>query len=107
VVEKSLQRNGYRTLTAVNAVEALRMCEHQVQIDLLLTDVVMPEMNGRELALRLRGVYPRLRVLFFSGYQDDEQLTKEIGDGIAKFLSKPATTMRLVRMVREVLDAND
>ena len=69
-----LESDGYQVLEAMNGTEALRIAgEHGAPIDLLLTDVMMPGMNGKELANKLRLHHPDMRVLFMSGY-DDQQI---------------------------------
>ena len=74
------------------------------RIDLLLTDVVMPEMSGRELAETLLGQRPDLKVLYISGYTDDEVLQRGLRGGDIGLLRKPFTAEDLVRRVRDVLD---
>jgi two-component system cell cycle sensor histidine kinase/response regulator CckA len=101
-----LQRNGYRVLEACHGVEALDLCrQHGGPIHLLVTDVVMPQMNGRDLAQRLARFRPETKVLFMSGYTGflDEPLG--LPDGSAAFLQKPFAPDALVRQVRTLLDA--
>jgi len=97
---------GYRVLPAENGVQALRLLEqHQKQdIHLLVTDVVMPEMGGRELAERLRARSPRTKVLFCSGYTEDAIVHHGRLDGDICFMQKPYTIASLAGKVREVLD---
>jgi CheY-like chemotaxis protein len=100
-----LQRNGYRVLEATHGVEALDLCkQHNGPIHLLVTDVVMPHMNGRDLAQRLARLRPGTKVLFMSGYTGflDEPLG--IPGGNTAFLQKPFAPDGLVRQVRELLD---
>jgi two-component system, cell cycle sensor histidine kinase and response regulator CckA len=106
VARTILKRNGYRILEARNGGEALLLCErHQGEIDLLLTDVVMPQMSGRELSERLLQIRPTLKVLFMSGYTDDAILHhRVVAPGIA-LLQKPLTPDLLLRKIRSVLDA--
>jgi len=73
-------------------------------IHLLLTDVIMPGMNGRELAMRLDETRPSLRVLFMSGYTDDAIVHQGVLDESANFIQKPFAPDGLARKVREVLD---
>jgi CheY-like chemotaxis protein len=97
-----LQRNGYRVVECRNGGEALLICEqHQEAIDLLVTDVIMPRMNGPELAVRLATLRPKMKVLYMSGYTDGALV--ELASGTA-FLQKPLTPTTLTRKVREVLD---
>jgi CheY-like chemotaxis protein len=100
-----LQRQGYRVLDAQNAGEAFLLCESpETHVDLLLTDLVLPRMNGRELALRLRRTRPQLHVLFMSGYAQDLIDSQTALDQSA-FVQKPITPDKLLRKLREVLDA--
>ena len=99
-----LQRHGYRVIEARNPGEALLWCEqHGSAIHLLLTDVVMPQMSGRQLAERLGPLRPEMKVLFMSGYADGA-LVSQLATGAA-FLQKPLTPGAVARKVREVLDA--
>jgi two-component system cell cycle sensor histidine kinase/response regulator CckA len=105
LARRALQRFGYRVLEAGNGEEALTLARHAAEpIDLLLTDVVMPEMGGRELALHLVRERPSTRVLYTSGYTDTGVLQDEIRDAVVSFLPKPYTPQELAQKVREVLD---
>jgi signal transduction histidine kinase len=105
VIERVLSGNGYRVLLACGGSEALRVSgEHEGPIDLLITDVVMPGMGGREVASRLETSRPGLRVLFMSGYTDDAISHHGILETGLKFLQKPFTTDALLRKVREALE---
>ncbi|HET7498904.1 MAG TPA: ATP-binding protein [Candidatus Eisenbacteria bacterium] len=104
-----LSELGYRVQAATSGRDALRLIEEQhPEIDILVTDVVMPEMGGRELAERIAVERPDLPILFVSGYTRDAVLREELsgaaGPGIA-FLEKPYTALVLARRVREMLDA--
>jgi two-component system cell cycle sensor histidine kinase/response regulator CckA len=100
--------HGYRVLTAGDGVEALRVAQaHEGPIHLLLTDVIMPRMSGKELADRLRTSRPEVRVLFTSGYTDNAIAHHGVLDEGVAFLSKPFEVEALARKVRSVLDGSD
>jgi PAS domain S-box-containing protein len=100
-----LQQAGYNVLDACSGEEALRLGrEHGDPIHLLLTDVVMPETSGKEIAQRLTSLRPATRVLFMSGYTDDAIVHHGILDSNVEFIQKPFTPVALARKVREVLD---
>jgi PAS domain S-box-containing protein len=105
VVRRVLSRAGYRVLEARSGGEALAVAEREVdRIDLLVTDVVMPEMGGPELGLALRGRRPALKLLYMSGYTDDSMLRHGLLEGEVAFMQKPVTPELLLRKVREALD---
>jgi len=101
-----LTKNGYTVLDTLDGEKAFDICEeYEGKIHLLLTDVVMPRMSGREVAEKLLFVYPDLRVLYMSGYTDDALLQHGVlGEEIA-FLYKPFTPEEILKKVRSVLDA--
>jgi two-component system cell cycle sensor histidine kinase/response regulator CckA len=101
-----LESNGYTVLEACHGQEALTVAErHAGAIHLLVTDVVMPGMSGRQLANSLCEVRPGTRVLFMSGYTDEAVLRHGVIDASPAFLQKPFSPIGLARKVREVLDA--
>jgi len=105
ISETALRSNGYQVLTAASGPEALRMAaSYRGDIALLVTDVVMPGMSGRQLADALRSQYPKLPVLFMSGYTSDAVLRHGVLGGEENFLQKPFTLLSLANKVREVLD---
>lgn len=105
IARVALQTHGYRVLDAAGTREALRLIESaKSPIDLVITDVVMPEMSGRELADQLRSAHPAIRVLFMSGYTDDAVLRHGVSDATGDFLQKPFRPHDLVRKVRDLLD---
>jgi PAS domain S-box-containing protein len=106
LVREILRHRGYRVLEARDVTEARRISEsHPDVIHLLLTDVVMPRMSGRELALSLAPLRPAMRVLYMSGYTDDAVVLHAIIEAKAAFLQKPFTPVALARKVRDVLEA--
>ncbi|MCI0457416.1 MAG: response regulator [Gemmataceae bacterium] len=101
----ALQASGYTVLEASNGVEALRLADqYGAPIRLLVTDVVMPGMGGRELHAQLTALYPGLKVLFMSGYTDDAVFRHGVLEAGLPFLQKPFTVDALARKVRETLD---
>ena len=106
VAQEILSRSGYHVLAAANAGEALLSCErHPRTIHLLLTDLVMPQMGGFELAGRLAQSRPDMKVLYMSGYTDRAILHHGILDSGLPYVQKPLVPERLARRVREVLDS--
>jgi len=100
-----LARAGYRVLEAPSGAEAIEICEHSGEtIDLLLTDVVMPNMNGRQLAERLSELRPDMKVVFMSGYTDDAIVHHGVLNAGMAFIQKPLTVDLLLTKLREVLD---
>jgi CheY-like chemotaxis protein len=105
LTRRVLEGYGYTMLTTENGYEALRVAqERQGPIHLLLTDVVMPKMGGRELAERLTPARPEMKVLYLSGYTDDAIVHHGVLEPGIAFLQKPFTPQVLGRKVREVLD---
>ena len=105
LVDSILELQGYRVLTVASAGEALtRAATYDGDIDLLLTDVDLPDMSGRELAQRLRGERPEIRLLYMSGHNDEEIAGYGVLASGDLFLPKPFTVSALTARVREVLD---
>ncbi|MCZ6672621.1 MAG: GAF domain-containing protein [Verrucomicrobia bacterium] len=106
VTANILREFGYRVLEAANGHEALRTAkEHSDDvIHLMLTDVVMPKMGGRELADRMRLLYPETKVLYTSGYPDDAVLHRDVLAAGVDFIQKPFTPLGLARQLRKILD---
>jgi CheY-like chemotaxis protein len=102
---KALEAQGYTVLCANSPGEAIRLAaKHASEIDLLLTDVLMPEMNGRALVDTLVPAHTHLKYLFMSGFSEHVSLGREPrGDG-AHFIAKPFALAELTAKVRDVLD---
>jgi len=101
----TLREKGYAVVEAVNGEEGIRLArQHDGKIDLVLTDVVMPIMGGKEMADALRASHPGIKFLFTSGYTDDALMQHGVLRPDVKFLQKPYMTATLTRKVREVLD---
>ncbi|MGE5486826.1 MAG: response regulator, partial [bacterium] len=105
LVRSVLESQGYRVLEAADPLVALDLCRSTPDaIHLLLTDVVMPHMSGRDLAVRAADLRPDMRVLYMSGYTDSVVIHHGIASGDALFIQKPFTPDDLARKVRQVLD---
>jgi PAS domain S-box-containing protein len=105
IVGESLRRNGYKVLIAVDGDEALKLAgTYADPIHLLVTDLVMPNIGGRELAHRLTQLRPQMKVLYMSGYSEHSALNNEVVDPPTDVLQKPFSLDALVRNVRSMLD---
>lgn len=105
VVIKTLQSHGYNVLEAAHPLEAVAMSEaNPGDIDLLITDVVMPEMNGQLLAERVLDLQPSARVVYISGYPQDHLGDEVLSSGDTIFIPKPVKTSALAVRVRQILD---
>ena len=108
LVADFLRTTGHTVLEASEGEEAIRVASAKThKIDLLISDVVMPKMSGRELWNDLRKRLPTLKVLFISGYTDDSVVRHGVIDGDVAFLQKPFTMRALAAKIREVLDADE
>ncbi|MBI2683688.1 MAG: response regulator [Acidobacteriales bacterium] len=106
LARRVLANRGYRVLEAASGADGERVCrEFDGNIDLLLTDVVMPGLSGKELAAKVRQMRPEIGVIYMSGYTDEVVLRQGIQEGSANFVQKPFTPTALSQKVREVLDA--
>jgi PAS domain S-box-containing protein len=105
LVERVLKSRGYTVLAAQHGGDALQLASDQdLEIDLVLTDIVMPAMSGRELVEALQSGRPNVRVLYMSGYTDDEIVRRGLYDPRMSFIQKPFTAPDLAMQVRTVLD---
>jgi two-component system cell cycle sensor histidine kinase/response regulator CckA len=105
LTSRILKKQGYRVMAAQHGREAMEMAaKEEGWIDLVLTDVVMPGMNGRGLVERLTGIRPRIKSLYMSGYTDDDIIRRGFIEPSKSFLQKPFTSDALLQTVRKVLD---
>ncbi len=105
LIRDELRKLGYKVVEAKNGVEACLVATQQIDtLDLLLTDMIMPAMGGRELAQNLSTIKPDLRILFMSGYTDDVGILAGHEQGVTGFLQKPFTPEALAHTVRKLLD---
>ena len=103
-MRETLKSKGYTVMEACDGVEGLKVAEEYPDpIDILITDVVMPGMSGRELAQRVTAARPQIKVLYLSGYTEDAILHEGVFEPGTAFLQKPFTLHGLARKVREVL----
>ena len=106
MIREILETAGYAVLSGASVEEILSVARtHKGTIDLVLTDVVMPRMSGRELASGVLAAHPEGRVLYMSGYTDEAISHHGVLDAGTQFIQKPFTAEALLRKVREVLDA--
>ena len=107
MVARILQSKGYTVLTASNGAEALKIAEKHIpgEIHLLLTDVVMPKMGGRELVEKLEKMHPKTKVLYMSGHTDDSIARHGILEPGIAFMQKPFSPEDLAGKVRQILDS--
>jgi len=105
VISRTLLRLGYAVLAAEGGREAIEMIrEHEGRIDLLLTDIMMPGMNGMEVGAEVARSHPGIPIFYMSGYADQELVKRGLLDPTTHFLQKPFSPQELGRRVREVLD---
>jgi two-component system, cell cycle sensor histidine kinase and response regulator CckA len=104
LIGRVLRKHGYVVIEAENGRVAAALIESNGRIDLVLTDVVMPEMGGRELAERIRRLRPDLPLVFMSGYTEDELVRRGVADGQTTLVEKPFSPATLTRKIREAID---
>ena len=105
VAGRMLRESGYEVFEAVDGQAALELVERdRPHVDLILTDVIMPRMNGRELADAVQTLLPLAKVCFMSGYSDDAIVNLGIQERSVHFVHKPFTGETLLQKIREVLD---
>jgi CheY-like chemotaxis protein len=102
-----LRERGYQVQESGNAFEALELIRKNVAFDLVLTDVIMPQMSGKALCDQIKSQIPHTKVLLMSGYTDDALAHHGVLDEGLSFLEKPFSPLQLTRKVREVLDATN
>ena len=104
LVREFMEDAGYQVLVARDVREAIQIAtQHNGPLDLLLTDVVMPDLTGPQLAQHLRPLRPKMKVLYMSGYPDDLLANSMTGPKV-DFIQKPFTEQNLLRRLREVLE---
>jgi two-component system cell cycle sensor histidine kinase/response regulator CckA len=105
LVMKTLEMLGYHVLEASDGVNALNVCENaNGEFDLLLTDVIMPNMNGGELAREIQKKYPLIKILFMSGYTDDRLTLQNLLEGNVNFIEKPLSMENISSSVQKIMN---
>jgi DNA-binding NtrC family response regulator len=99
-----LRTSGYRVQEARDGIEAYALIQAKQPFDLIITDVIMPKMSGKELYDQIKVIAPRVKVLFMSGYTDDALAHHGVLGPELSFLEKPFSPSRLAQKVREVID---
>lgn len=108
IIETMLKRKGYRVVTANNGKAAVSESRHaRGSIDLLIADVGIPDMNGREVWEAVKHQHPNSRVLFISGYPEEFLPLQDLGDGKKVFLQKPFDSASLLKRIREIINPGD
>ena len=106
LIKEALEMHGYLVMAAHNSEEAIELCQqHREPIDLMLTDVVMPQQNGRDLAEFLAPLHPEMKTLYMSGYTEDAMVVRSLLEAALPFIQKPFPPLDLVRKVREMIDS--
>jgi CheY-like chemotaxis protein len=104
LARRILERHGYRVLEASDGAAALAGLDVDTPVDILLTDVVMPNMSGAELAQKLRSRMPKLRVIYMSGYVGNVTTRHQMLEHGTAYLQKPFTAVGLLQSIRRLLD---
>ena len=105
LVKNTLEDVGYRVLTAQDGEDALdRVSQHVGEVDLIVTDVVMPRLGGPEAVRRLRALQPKLKVVYVSGYSEEDLGMRDLAEPGTLFLHKPFGLEELCRAVQSLLD---
>ena len=105
LVQSALENYGYHVYTAIDGLKGFEFIKNkEIKIDLLVTDLIMPNLNGKELAEKALQIRPDLRILYTSGYTDDQLVTDGAMDSEIDFLQKPYSVVILLKKVREILD---
>lgn len=99
-----LELQGHTVIPAESAEEALKITQSKPLIDLLITDLIMPKMNGRELSIKIRSIYPNIKCLFMSGYTADVIAKHGVLEKDIHFIEKPFTLVTLNAKVKETLE---
>jgi len=107
IVAEQIALFGFQPILAASGKEALQLAKKQTQIDLLLTDIMMPEMNGVDLAKQFVTLYPETKILFMSGYICPSMAHYGIQDSEHAFVQKPFTPQTLITKMRKVLKGPD
>ena len=106
MIRHILREQGYQVLSALNGVEALSLLAQigDGTVHLLITDIIMPKIGGRELVERVHTFEPDMKVLYMSGYTDNTIVTEKKGMGVIDFIQKPFATVDFLKKVRILLD---
>lgn len=104
MMEEFLSELGYKVITASSAEEAMEKIKGISKVDFLITDVILPGKKGPDFAKEMKVIYPKIKVLFVSGYTEDRISAKAVWEGEVNFLSKPFTPFILAKKIREILD---
>jgi len=103
-IQEFLESKGFTVLCAGDGFEALDMAKEADGVDLLLTDLVMPGMDGKALSKKVSEIFPEAKVLYISGYIQDTDLGRSVKEGGKNFLEKPFAPLILMERIKEVLD---